>query len=194
VTISGLVLAAGSSSRMGSPKQLLELDGKPLLQHVIDALAAASLEEIVVVLGHAADEVEQAIALPGAARLVVNPDHGLGQSTSLRAGLEALDPAADACAIVLGDQPRMTPALVDRAVDAWRRAEAPIVRATYRGAPGHPVVASRSHWERLAAARGDEGARGLLAHPSMPVSEVEMGAPLVDVDTWDQYERLRRGA
>jgi molybdenum cofactor cytidylyltransferase len=192
--ISGVVLAAGSSTRLGTPKQLLELGGRPLLQHVVDSLAASTVDSCVVVLGHEAPAVEGALSLPPGTSVVVNPDYERGQSTSLSAGLEALDEACEAAVIVLGDQPGMSAAIVDRALETYRASDAPIVRSTFCGAPGHPVVVARSQWGLLRAATGDEGARGLLAHPSVRVHEVEMGAPLVDVDTWEEYERLRRGA
>ena len=80
--IAGVVLAAGTSSRLGRPKQLLPLQGKPLTQHVIDATIAAGLDEVVVVLGHAAEEVEAGLELPPPARAVVNPDYEAGQSSS----------------------------------------------------------------------------------------------------------------
>ncbi len=107
--ISGIVLAAGSSSRLGRPKQLLELAGKLVLQHVVDAAAAAPLDEILVVLGHSAGEVADRLALPAHGRVVLNPDHALGQSTSLQAGLRAAAPGADAAVVLLGDQPGIRP-------------------------------------------------------------------------------------
>jgi len=87
MSVVGIVLAAGRGARMGSPKQLLELDGRPLLQHVIDAAAAAPLEGVIVVLGHEAERVAAALDLPAGVVVVANPRHRDGQSTSLRAGL-----------------------------------------------------------------------------------------------------------
>jgi molybdenum cofactor cytidylyltransferase len=189
--ISGVVLAAGTSSRLGRPKQLLELEGRPLLQHVVDAAAASGLDEVVVVLGHESERIASALTLPPGTRVVVNRDYEDGQSTSLRTGLSSVDARADAAAILLGDQPRLTPAAIRKAVDAYRASEAPIMRALWRGAPGHPVVLARSEWESVRKLRGDKGARDLVA-ASDRVDVIEMSEPPVeDVDTWEQYERLR---
>src|SRR5918997_5983315 len=103
--ISAVVLAAGASTRLGRPKQLLELDGKPLLQHVVDALDGAGLDEVVVVLGHEAERIRAAVVLPARGRVVVNRAHRSGQASSLRAGLDAVDAASEAAVVVLGDQP-----------------------------------------------------------------------------------------
>jgi molybdenum cofactor cytidylyltransferase len=175
---------------MGRPKQLLELDGRPLLQHVVDAAAGARLRETVVVLGHEADAIAEALVLPEGARAVVNPDYARGQSTSLRAGLEALDAGADAAVILLGDQPRMTPEQIARVVDAFYASGAPLVRSLYGKTPGHPVVVARSEWAALREIGGDKGARDLLKASTRSL-EVDMGPPLLDVDTWEAYERLR---
>lgn len=192
--ISGLVLAAGRSTRLGAPKQLLELAGKPLLQHVIDACAASPLDEVVVVLGHAASEIAGALELPARARIVVNHDHPRGQASSLRVGLATAHPASEAVVILLGDQPGVTPELIGRALEAWRRSDAPILRSYFGDVPGHPVVAARSAWPLLAEAAGDEGARGVFARGSVDVAELRLDAPPpVDVDTWADFERLTWG-
>lgn len=188
--ICGVVLAAGGSTRLGRPKQLLDLDGRPLLQHVVTT-AAAVLDEVVVVLGHAAGEIEAALTLPKGARVVINPDHGAGQSTSLRAGLAALNEATTAAVILLGDQPRLPADAIRRVVAVHEQTGAPIVRALWQGTPGHPVLIDRSIWGALSRIEGDVGARDVIAsRPEM--REVEMGGPIpVDVDTWEEYEEVR---
>jgi molybdenum cofactor cytidylyltransferase len=189
--ISGVVLAAGTSSRLGRPKQLLELRGRPLLQHAIDAAAGSGLDEVIVVLGHDSERVASALTLPPGIWVVVNREYEAGQSTSLRAGLESVDPEAEAAAILLGDQPLLTPPAISKVLDAFRASEATIVRALWQGTPGHPVVLARSEWDSIKKLRGDKGARDLVA-TSARVEVVEMGEPPVeDVDTWEQYEKLR---
>jgi molybdenum cofactor cytidylyltransferase len=189
--VAGVVLAAGTSSRLGAPKQLLELEGKPLLQHVVDVIAASGLDETVIVLGHAAEEVADRISLPPRARVVVNADYARGMASSLAAGVDAVDPDSDAAVVVLGDQPRLTRAHVRRAVQAFARGQAPIVRALFGDVPGHPIVVARSHWHLLRAATGDKGARDVLASHADVVDHIDLGAPLDDVDTWEDYESLR---
>jgi CTP:molybdopterin cytidylyltransferase MocA len=185
-----IILAAGRGTRMeGRVKQLLPLAGRPLLQHVVDAAAAAGLEEIVVVTGHAADEVEAALRLPPGARTVRNPAYAEGQAGSLAAGLAAVGPEAPAALVLLGDQPEVRPDAI-RAVGALAGV-APLARATYGGRPGHPVLIGRTLWAELAGARGDRGARGLLASRAELVRAVEVGGtPPEDVDTPEAYERL----
>ncbi len=189
--ISGVVLAAGTSSRLGRPKQLLELRGRPLLQYAIDAAAGSGLEEVVVVLGHESERIASALALPSGARVVINDDYESGQSASLRTGLSSVDSRADAAAILLGDQPGLTSAAIRKVLDTFRESDAPIVRALWQGTPGHPVVLARSEWESVRRLEGDKGARDLVA-ASARSEVIEMDEPPVaDVDTWEQYEKVR---
>jgi molybdenum cofactor cytidylyltransferase len=198
--LTGIVLAAGASTRMGRPKQLLDLGGRPLLQHVIDAALASCLVEIVLVLGHGADEVRAALDLPASprCRVVVNPAHREGPASSLRAGLAAADPASRAAAILLGDQPFVSAARIDRVARAFLEAGLPAARPIDRGSsgepvPGHPVFLARSIWPALAEISGDEGARALFAaHPDW-VHAVDLGdAPLLDVDREADLARARQ--
>lgn len=193
----GVVLAAGASTRMGHAKQLLPLRGRPLLQHVLDAAAAAGLDEIVLVLGTHAAEIGPALALPHerVVRVVDDPACASGQAASLRAGLRAADPRATAAVVLLGDQPGVTAGLVERVVGAFLAGGAPAARPVYAAAsgtrtPGHPVVLARRLWPALATLHADEGARALLAaHPEW-LLEVEIdGEPPADVDTRDDYRR-----
>ena len=189
--ISGIVLAAGTSSRLGQPKQLLELAGRPLLQHVIDALGKADLGEIVIVLGHEADRIAKALDLSSSAKTIVNREYAAGQSTSLRAGLAALNAQSEACVVVLGDQPSLPSDSIRKVVQSFMDGTSPIVRAVWNGTPGHPVVFDRSVWDELSQLTGDHGARDLLVDRN-DVEEVEMGSPAIaDVDTWSQYDELK---
>ncbi len=183
-----VVLAAGESRRLGRPKQLLELDGRPLLQHALDAASAASPAQIVVVLGHLAPEIQAAIELPAGTAVTVNPEYATGQASSLRAGIDALGDAIGRAVIVLGDQPRVT----GDAIRAVALAAGPISRATYGGVPGHPVAFDRELWPELTAVDGDRGARDLLVRHAARVTAVELGGePPSDVDTDDDYRRIR---
>jgi molybdenum cofactor cytidylyltransferase len=191
MSVCGIVLAAGRGVRMGgTPKQLLPLDGRPLLQHAVDAAAAAGLQDIVVVLGHEADRIAPALHLPPGARVVVNPRHEEGQATSLSVALGAMPPGATAALVLLGDQPEVRAEALRAVIAA--AGDAPVVRASYGGVPGHPVLLARSLWPELARGRGDAGARGLIAARGERPALVEVGgsAP-ADIDTPDDYARLR---
>jgi molybdenum cofactor cytidylyltransferase len=187
--IVGVVLAAGAGRRFGSPKQLAELDGVPLLQHAIDAmLAVPYLDGVVVVLGAAAEHVGATVRFADA-EPVVCAGWQEGMAASLRCGVEAAGDA-DWVVVTLGDQPGITPEAIEALVDALDpRVDA--VRAEYRGEPGHPVALSRSLFGPVAELRGDVGARELLG--SVAVSPVEVGhlARPDDVDTPEDMEAIR---
>lgn len=188
--IGGLVLAAGSATRFGSAKQLAELDGRPLLEHSLLAMAVSPVERVVVVLGSAAEEVLARVELHGAEARVCDRWEE-GQSASLACGLAELSDC-EAVVVTLGDQPRVSPEAIRRVIDA-RGDGAAAVRATYFGEPGHPVLLERTLFERMRDVTGDHGARNLLI--SMQTREVpceDLGGGQ-DVDTPAQLDALRAG-
>lgn len=187
--IAAVVLAAGTSSRLGQPKQLLELDGKPLLQHTVD-LAAGSFDDVVVVLGHEADAIQAALALPSNARVARNPNYRQGISTSLEVGIGSLSDDTEAAAIFLGDQPRVSPELIASVVTTWRASGLPVARPRFAGAPGHPVLVRRDLWVQWRELTGDSGARDLMREEEVAYVEWD-GAPPEDVDDWDTFMRIR---
>src|SRR5690349_23912664 len=113
--ISGVVLAAGGSTRLGRPKQLLPLGGVPLLAQVLRNAAASRLDDVVLVLGHEAEAIAEAVGEWGQ-RLAINPDFAAGQSTSLKVGLCAVPPDAEAMLVLLGDQPEIGPDIIDAVI------------------------------------------------------------------------------
>jgi molybdenum cofactor cytidylyltransferase len=197
--LTGVVLAAGASARMGRPKQTLPVGDRCLLQLVVDAALASHLDEVVVVLGHRAEEIRAAIALPEGdrARAVVNPDFARGQSTSLQRGLCAADARSHALAVLLGDQLSVGADLIDRVAEAFLAGGAPLARPVYPdagGAPGHPVFVARRVWPQIEALSGDQGARGLIAaRPDWLLEVPVAGEPPLDVDTWEDYQRVASG-
>lgn len=191
-SVAGVILAAGTASRLGRPKQLLLLGGRPILQHVIDAASAGGLAELVVVVGHEADRVVEAISLPPRGRAVVNPEFAGGQSSSLRAGLRALGAGPRAGVVLLGDQPGVSAEVIRDVTAAHARGGGPIVQARYAGRWGHPVLLDRSVWAEAEGVEGDRGARDVLArHPEWVTAVDVDGDPPEDIDTWADYERLR---
>jgi CTP:molybdopterin cytidylyltransferase MocA len=161
-TIGGLVLAAGEARRFGSPKQLADHRGRPLLEHALAAMAAATaLGPRVVVLGAGAASILATVDLHGALP-VLCPGWAEGQAASLRAGVAALRADVDAIVVTLGDQPQIDP----RAIDLLARARdgtSAAIRAGYAGRPGHPVLIERPLFAPAMALHGDQGARELLA-------------------------------
>jgi CTP:molybdopterin cytidylyltransferase MocA len=187
--IGGLVLAAGRSSRFGGrPKQLAMLDGRPLLEHVLMAMASAQLDRVAVVLGAHAEEVREGVPLHGA-EAVVCDDWATGMGASLQAGVRALSDC-DAVAVTLGDQPRISSHAVARVV-SQRGADELAVRATYGGVPGHPVLLEKTLLSRVIELSGDAGARELLH--GVPIREVAcdgLGSP-DDIDTPEALAALQ---
>lgn len=195
--VSAVVLAAGSSVRMGRPKQLLPLAGRPLLQHVLYAVLQSCADELVLVLGHCAPEVRAALDFRQTDRVcvVTNHHHQLGLSSSLRLGLQSTGQRAQGAAILLGDQVGVTPELIDCVAHAFAAAQALIARPVFRtpqGAriPGHPVFLARQIWCALENYRGDRGARDLIAaHPEWVLEVPVDGVPPRDIDTWEDYRK-----
>lgn len=181
--VGGLVLAAGEGSRFGGTKQLAPVRGRPLLEHALAAVAA--LEPRVVVLGHAAAEIQDGVDLQGAAP-VVCADWEEGQSASLRCGIAALG-EVDAAVVVLGDQPLIGPAAVAALVAAARPGDEAL-RASYAGTPGHPVLVGRKLLDRAAELTGDTGFRDLVAG-ARDIDLTGVADP-ADVDTREQLRTL----
>lgn len=189
--IAGLVLAAGASTRLGQPKQLLPFGRTTMFGRVVaETCAAAGLDQVVVVIGGSAAAVRRQVDF-GTATVVENPEFAEGCASSYRTGLAALDPRAEAVAVLLGDQPGLDRGVIDLVAAEWRRDQAPIKLASYHGRLGHPMLFARSLFESLAALRGDKAAWKLVdAHPDRvrPVV-VDRPSPL-DVNTWEEYEAL----
>jgi molybdenum cofactor cytidylyltransferase len=187
----GVVLAAGGSTRMGRPKQLAELDGRPLLAHVLAAVDDAPVDRVVVALGGAADAVLDRVELGRAEPLVVE-GWAAGMGHVLASALARASGDWEAVVVLLGDQPLVPGRAVARVVEAWRAGAGPMVTATYDGRPGHPKLFDRRLLPDLLRLTGDTGARDLLAaHPDR-VHRVEVGdlGSDADIDVEADLERV----
>ena len=192
--ISGLILAAGTSSRMGQPKQLLPFRGTILLDWVMaQAESASALDEVIVVLGRAADAIQPRLRNTRA-KVIINPVFTEGCSGSYKAGMATIDPRAEAVMVLLGDQPGVDSAVIDQVAADWRTHGGRIALTSYRGHRGHPMVFARELFDQLRQLSGDKAAWKILdAHPDWVRDVAVDHAFPEDVDTRQDYEtRLRQ--
>ncbi|NOJ95340.1 nucleotidyltransferase family protein [Corallococcus coralloides] len=190
MTVAIVLLAAGGSSRLGQPKQLLRHEGTSLVRRAAERALTAS-PEVVVVLGARREDV--ASELDGlAVRCVDNPDWALGQGSSLHAGLRALPPDVDGALLMLCDQLRVDAAHLRSLIDTFERTRAPIVASAYAGTRGVPALFSRALFPELEALPPTGGARGLIARAPSRVVEVPLPGGEEDVDTAEDALRLTR--
>ena len=196
--LSAIVLAAGNSTRMGSPKAILDVpSGLSFVGAIAHALAIAGVTDIVIVTGRDHDRVREALARdapPVAPRLVRNADPSRGQLSSLWAGMDAVvTPQTEALLMTLVDVPLVAPVTIRRVIAEWARTRAPIVRPAIGDRHGHPVIFDRLLFDELRAAPLDAGAKVVVrAHEAAIVNvPVDDEGALIDVDTPAEYERLR---
>lgn len=186
-----IVLAAGSSSRMGRPKALLPLEGTTFLGHVLATLRAAGVSTVRVVLGHHADEIRRRAALR-ADLVVINPTPEAGMLSSVRHGVRALPEEVDAFLLWPVDHPTVLPDTVRRLVAAFRESGAPIVLPVHSGRRGHPVLFAARLKDELLRAPDAVGARAVVVAHDEGLRAVEVHDPgvLADVDTPEAYARI----
>lgn len=191
--ISAIVLAAGESTRMGLPKLLLQIKGKSLLQHVIDNALQSKVGEVIVVLGAEAPKLRREIK-PTQVQIIENASYQEGLSTSLKAGLQAVNPRAQAVLVLLGDQPLVSHDIIDALIDKYEKSGSLIVAPVYRGRRGNPVLFARSLIPELSRVTGDKGGREIIEkHPdrlaTVDFESIIMGS---DIDSWDDYKEVCR--
>ena len=192
--IAALVLAAGQSRRMGASNKLLaDVGGKPMLSHVLDAVAASNAAVSTVVLGHEAEKIAPLLA-GRAVKTVQNPDYAQGLSTSLKAGLAALPDNIDGVLVILGDMPRITAGHIDKLIAAFNPLEGrAICVPTVKGKRGNPVLFAAEFIPEMLQAVGDAGAKHLIGANEDQLCEVPMDdtAPLLDIDTPEALATVR---
>ncbi|MEX0754681.1 MAG: nucleotidyltransferase family protein [Actinomycetota bacterium] len=183
-------MAAGRGTRFGATKQLVPFDGKPLVQHAIDAAADAGIEDIVVVVGHDSKRVRAALALPEGARVVENPDYSEGQASSLHTGLRGAEASSQGALVLMADQPGVRAEDLRRVAERFRADPWRAVRLRYRDGPG-PAVLPRWLWDETLLITGDTGARELFDRYAERVDDISVDADTPpDVDTPDDVDRL----
>ena len=186
--VTALVLAAGASRRLGRPKQLLAYRGTTLLGATLQVARSCAVDQLIVTLGGAGDDVRSAVDLTGF-DVVDNPDFGTGCSSSIRTALDVVDERSDGLVLLLGDQPGVRPQSVRHLIE--EAGGSPLGVCRYIDALGHPFWFAREVFTDLQALHGDKAVWKLLESGRHPVREVEVAdlVPL-DVDTWEDYQAL----
>jgi molybdenum cofactor cytidylyltransferase len=186
--VAGLVLAAGGSSRLGRPKQLLPYRGATLLDAVLETARDCRFDQLVVALGGSAREVRAAADLSGA-DVVVNESYGEGCSSSIATALDVVDPSCDLLVLLLGDQPGVSVAAVRTLLDG--RGSAPLAACAYDDGRGHPLAFARETFAALSRLQGDKAVWKLLERRAGDVVDVPVAGPVPrDVDTWKDYDAV----
>jgi molybdenum cofactor cytidylyltransferase len=195
--LSAVILAAGASRRMGSPKALLTIGGRTFLRHICATLASARIGDVTIVLGAGAEEIRKTLGwFEG--RVALNPEWEQGQLSSIIAGLDVIPPGRARGALIWPvDHPLVSPAVPGALLSAFERSNNPIVIPTYEGRRGHPAIFGASLFDELRHAPQDAGARALIRNHSGEVEEVATLEPgvCIDIATINDYEReiLRAG-
>ena len=190
---SALILAAGASSRFNGTKQLAKVQGKTLVESVIDAVPRAQVSEIVVVLGHRALAVRKSVPTRGV-KFVTNPGFREGLASSIRVGISQVSADSDGVLLMLADQPFVTKTFVSRMLRVFESGSSPakIVAAGYGDLMAPPVIFSRKYFRQLTELEGDQGARSVIASDSDALIVVKAPSKmmLADVDTRQQLEKV----
>jgi molybdenum cofactor cytidylyltransferase len=186
--VTGLVLAAGGSKRLGQPKQLLPFGEATLLDHVLSVARRCPFDQRLSVIGGGGPEVRGIVDLDGF-EVVDNPAFGEGCSSSIAAALSAVDARADVLVLLLGDQPGVSVETVSALIAG--RGEADLAACLYDDGRGHPFAFSRATFQDLSTLHGDKGVWKLLDRAGDSVVDVQIpGSIPLDVDTWEDYEAV----
>lgn len=188
-----IILAAGSSSRLGEPKQLLEHDGKSLLQKAIDAAINADTDPVILVLGANADQISKEIN-KSKIHVIINSEWEEGMASSVRVGLNEvlfISPSTEAVILMVCDQPYISPDLIKDLINTHKQTRKPIVTCNYGEATGPPALFHRSLFSELMELKGDVGARKIIQKHSNEAATISFTKGKIDIDTKEDYDALR---
>jgi molybdenum cofactor cytidylyltransferase len=194
--ISALLLAAGKGERMGEVKQLLSLGEKRMIEAALHNLQMSRCDEIVVVLGFAADEIRPLVEGKERVKVVINPRFAEGMSTSIQQGLKEISTRATGILIALADQPFIPPEVINKLIEGFQRGAQGIVLPVYEGKRGHPVILDRKKYEReILKLRGDVGGKEIVSKHPQDVLEVPVASRgvLMDIDAPEDYQGIQGG-
>lgn len=188
-----ILLAAGSSSRLGRPKQLLPFDGHSLLQHSVQEALASNAQPVVIVLGANSDTLRKEI-MGDNVHVVMNAEWQQGMASSIRSGVKALteiSPASEGVIVMVCDQPFVTATLLNILITAYQKTRKPIVACSYENTFGPPVFFHHSLFKELLRLKGDVGARGVVRQHIDTVEVIPFPQGIYDVDTEAGYQRVK---
>lgn len=187
-SVSAIVAAAGDSKRLGRPKQLLPFGQSTLIELVVDNFLKSNLREVIVVLGYLYEEISSKLSAKPV-RMVYNPAYFEGLSSSIKAGIMAVDTDSSSVMIALGDQPLIGADLINLLIDTYQNGGKGIVRPAFQGKMGHPVIMDLKYKGEILNISGDVGCRDIiLAHKDdVDIVEVNSRVILLDVDTQEDY-------
>jgi molybdenum cofactor cytidylyltransferase len=190
--VAGVVLAAGTSTRMGHNKLLLELDAETLVHRAVRRVVNAGLDQVFVVLGHEADRVREAIGSLKC-QTVFNPNYEAGVNSSLRAGIHAVsESSAQAAVVVLADMPFVTTAMIRTLVNEFRTSDGPLVISDYQGINAPPMLYDRSLFHELAVSEGQGCGKHVVKRHRHEARSVTWPAEaLTDLDVPEDIERIK---
>jgi len=187
-----IILAAGRSMRMGSPKQLLKYRNKSLLQHAIDTALESKVQKVVVVLGYEAGEIESQIHKKSAL-IIKNPEWDSGMASSIRRGIDFLqkqEPIVDNVLIMVCDQPHVSKELITLMIHTQKERNNSIIACTYANTLGTPVLFHNQHFEELSQLTGDRGAKSILNNYAGSIVTIPFESGSIDIDTSENYKNL----
>ena len=189
--VAGVILAAGTSSRMGRNKLLLQLGDRSVLRRAVDTALAAGLNPVLVVVGHQRDQAEAELR-DARCRLVVNPDYQAGVNTSLRTGIRAVPDGCPAAVVMLADMPLVTEAMLRTMLEQYRGGRAPLVVSSYEGVDAPPILYDRSLFDELRVLEGEGcGKKVVKRHTEEALRLPWPALALTDLDLPADVERVR---
>jgi molybdenum cofactor cytidylyltransferase len=190
--VAAILLAAGRSKRMGAFKPLLPFGDSTVIESCINRLRLGGVEQIVVVLGHRADEIQRQLGLVNVSS-VLNPDPESEMSASIACGIRQLDASVQAALIALCDQPAIPATVIRRLISQWKQGSK-VVKPEFEGRGGHPVLVDLSFHEELLSLDPERGLKAFFANHESEVSRLAVDSSFIarDMDTWDDYISLHQ--
>jgi molybdenum cofactor cytidylyltransferase len=191
--ISAFLLAAGKGERMGGVKQLLTIGEQHMIEAALDNLQGSRCDEIIVVLGFAADQIRPLVEGKERVKVVINPQFQKGMSASIQQGLQEISPRATGILIALADQPFIPPEVINTLIEGFQGGTKGIVLPVYEGKRGHPVILHRKKYEgELLALQGDVGGREIVSKHPEDVLEIAVASKgvVIDIDAPEDYQEV----